>query len=128
LAAVAPAAPPADITGSVPNAATPAPAMPQAAAPQAKKPAPKVARKPAKKIRKVTRKPAQIHRVATKRIVRRARPPADASSAQPAASFDNPVFASAPQFQKPAKRRVAAKKAATNNGVSNPFGAQFNTH
>jgi nicotinate-nucleotide--dimethylbenzimidazole phosphoribosyltransferase len=126
-AVAAPAAQPADITGSLPNAATPDPVVPETAAPHGKT-APKVAHKPAKTIRKAARAPAQARHAAKKRIVRRAPVPAAASSAQPGASFDNPVFASAPQSQSPAKKLPGTKKAATNNGFGNPFGTQFDIH
>jgi hypothetical protein len=122
-----PAAQAAEITGSVPDAATPAPPMPEATKPPAK-PAAKVAHKPAKKARKAERKPAPAH-PAKKRIVRRPRTLATASAAaQPAGTFENPVFESAPQIQRPAKKRPGTKKAATNAGLDTPFGAQFGTH
>src|SRR6185312_15961541 len=128
-AAEPPAAPPAEITGSVPNAAAPETATPQAAAPQAKaphaKPLPKIVRKPAaKKPHKVAHAPPQPRHPVKKRIARRGHAPA-ASSAQAANTFENPVFQSAPEFQRPTRRRAGAKTTATNTGFSNTFGAQL---
>jgi hypothetical protein len=138
IAAIAPAAPapaaapppspqPVEITGSVPNAAMPMAAAPTAAAPHAK-PVRKIVHKPAaKKPHKVAHEPAQPHHAVKKRIVRRSRAPAAASLTQTVSSFDNPVFQSAPQFQRPTRRRAGARTTATNNGFSNTFGGQFRT-
>ena len=130
IAAIAPAAaePAAasrtEITGSVPNAAMPETAAPKAAAPHAK-PLSKIVHKPAaKKPHKIARAPAQPQHLAKKRIAR-ARPAAAAATVQPATDFNNPVFQSAPEFQRPTKSRRGAKTTATNNGFGNTFGAPF---
>ncbi len=130
IAAIAPAAaepaaiPPAEFTGSVPNAAIAAP--PKAKLPHAK-PLSEIVHKPAaKKPHKIARAPAQPHHPVKKRIAR-ARPAAAASTAQPATDFNNPVFQSAPEFQRPRRSRAAAKTTATNNGFGNSFGSQFGT-
>lgn len=125
LAAAPAAAQPADITGSISNAATPDPAIPQAQVPLPK-PAPKVAHKPV--LTKARAAPTSAHRVIKKRVVRWARAPAAASSAQPDAAFNNPVFESAPQSRSPAKNRPGTKKAATNNSFGDPFATQLGTH
>ena len=136
IAAIAPAAAepqadqPAEITGSVSNAAIPGTAVPKVEAPPPAKPAPKIVRKhAAQKPHKAARAPAQAHHAIKKRIVRRARTPA-AASAQTGGTFSNPVFQSAPQFQRPTKARAGAKNTATNTNFSssfgsNTFGAQF---
>jgi hypothetical protein len=123
-----PAVQPAEITGSIPNAARPESAGAKVAAPHAK-PRPKIVHKPvAKKPHKVAHAPAQPRHAAKKRIARRGGTSALAASAQPANTFENPVFQSAPEFQQPTKRRARAKNTATNNGFSNTFGGQFSTH
>lgn len=125
-AAEPPAAEPAEITGSVPNAAIPEEtAAPKVEAPHAK-PSPKIVHKPAaKNPRKTARAPAPARHAVKKRIARRNRAPAAASSAQTANTFDNPVFQSAPAFQRQTRSRAGAKHTATNNGFSNTFGARF---
>ena len=133
IAAIAPvaaepaAAEPAEVTGSLSNGAVPEKA-PEAAAPKAKaphaKPVSKIVRKPAaKKPHKVARAPVPSPHPIKKHIARRARSPAAASSAQPANTFENPVFQSAPQFQQPARSRAANRNTATNNGFGHTFGA-----
>lgn len=125
--ALAPAAQPAEITGSIPNAATPDPAIPEGAVPLPKA-APKIAHKPANTVRKLARAPALARRVVNKRVVWQAGAPAAASSSQAAATFNNPAFQSAPQIQSPAKKRSATKKTATNNIFPDPFDTQFGAH
>jgi len=122
------AARPAEVTGSVPNAAMPETAAPKAEAPHAK-PSPKIVHKPAaKKPHKTARAPAPPHHPVKKRIAR-AHPAAAAAAAQPVTDFNNPVFQSAPAFQRPTKSRPGAKKTVTNNGFNTfgTFGTQFGT-
>jgi len=122
------AARPAEVTGSVPNAAMPETAAPKAEAPHAKR-SPKIVHKPAaKKPHKTARAPAQPHHPVKKRIAR-AHPAAAAAAAQPVTDFNNPVFQSAPAFQRPTKSRPGAKKTVTNNGFNTfgTFGTQLGT-
>jgi hypothetical protein len=124
------AAQPAEVTGSVPNAAMPETAAPKAEAPHAKR-SPKIVHKPAaKKPHKTARAPAQPHHPVKKRIAR-AHPAAAAAAAaaQPVTDFNNPVFQSAPAFQRPTKSRPGAKKTVTNNGFNTfgTFGTQLGT-
>jgi len=118
----------AEITGSVTNAAMPEKAAPKTAAPHVK-PLPKIVHKPAaKKPHKTARAPAQPHYPVKKRIAR-AHPAAAAAAAQPVTDFNNPVFQSAPAFQRPTKSRPGAKKTVTNNGFNTfgTFGTQLGT-
>lgn len=132
LAAIAPAAAelegtqPAEITGSVSNAAIPDAPPPQAKAPHAG-PVPKIVHKRAikKPPHKVARAPAPSHQAIKKRIARRAHAPRAASSTQQGDSFENPVFQSAPGSQRQARSRAGARNNATNNSFGNTFGGQF---
>ncbi len=102
---------PSDVTGTVPNAATPGVKAPE-----------NLTRTPERKAtRKVARKPIE-RRVVKKRVVRPGSSTADARSTTGTSTFDEPVFRSAPlSFERsPATNRRALKKTAKNTAPTNP--------
>lgn len=114
-----PAAQPAEITGSVP----------EAAAPETENPRTVIGSSPRPTLRKTVRKPIERRRiVARKRIIRKTRPRAVAQPGYENSDFRNPVFQSAPDaFQRqPATNRRTARKTgsqpANDNAPANSFG------
>jgi len=110
--ATPPDAQPADVTGTVPDAAAPQANMPEKLTPTPERKAP----------RKVARRPTD-RRVVKKRLVRPPSAAAIVRTGNGASTFQEPVFQSAPQpFEHPpAKSRRSANKTAKSTTPANPF-------